>query len=159
MDWGAIKIYRALNLDINESIEVLSRIYRRQKYLDGSRSCREFIGHTESFSMDWKAIETPSRRIPESSMDLNCANFCQEKKKEGHDRCKFVEDLSKSCRAWRKRVFQREEKHIEMNATSKLLKHRSNQHIKLLKKHLSTKKKKKKKCKAFIIQNTHTKQV
>ena len=33
--------------------------------------------------------------------------------------------------------FFKEEKHKEMNATSKLLKHRSNQHIKLSK-HLST---------------------
>ena len=34
------------------------------------------------------------------------------------------------------------EKHIEMNATSKLFKHRSNQHIKLLKTSLNEKKKK-----------------
>ena len=32
-----------------------------------------------------------------------------------------------------KEFFQRDEKHIEMNVTSKLLKHRSNQHVKLSK--------------------------
>jgi len=34
----------ALNLDRNESIEVLSRICQRQKHLDGSRICWESIG-------------------------------------------------------------------------------------------------------------------
>ena len=37
------------------------------------------------------------------------------------------------------RCFQRREKHIEMNATSKLLKHRSDQHIKLSKTSLNKK--------------------
>ena len=32
-----------------------------------------------------------------------------------------------------KEFFQRDEKHIEMKVTSKLLKHRSNQHVKLSK--------------------------
>ena len=90
-------------------------------------------------------------------MDWNCANFCLEKKKKELDRFEIVEDLLRSCWAWRKQVFQREEKHIEMNAKSKLLKHRSNQHIKLSK-HLSiymqSIKKKKKKQKQ---NHTHTK--
>ena len=133
MDRGAIEICQALNIDIYESVKVLSRICRWQKYLDGSRSYWESIDQTESFSMDREAVKKLSRKIPESSMDQNCVNYCQEKKKKGLDRCKSVEDLSKSYRAWRKQVFQREEKHIKMNATSKLLKYRSNQHVKLSK--------------------------
>ena len=82
MDRRAIEIFRALNLNRYESIEVLLRICRRQKYLDGSRFCRESIDQTESFSMD-----------------RDCANFCREKKKEGLDRCKTVEDLPRSYRA------------------------------------------------------------
>lgn len=54
IDWGAIEIYRALNLDRCESVEVLSRICRQQKYLDGSKSYRESIGQTGSYSMDRK---------------------------------------------------------------------------------------------------------
>ena len=93
---------------------------------------QESIGQTESFLIDRETVEKLSRQILESSLDRNCANFCRERN-EGLNRCKFVEDLSRSCRAWRKGVFQREEKHIEMNATSKLLNHRSNQHVKLSK--------------------------
>nr|POF02453.1 hypothetical protein CFP56_28062 [Quercus suber] len=86
MDRGAIEICRALNLDINESVEVLSRICQRQKYLDGSRSYRDSIGQTESFSIDQEAIDKLSRQIPESSMDRKCANFCRERKSNGLDR-------------------------------------------------------------------------
>ena len=51
-----------------ESVEVLSRIYRRQKFLDGSRFCRKSISQTESFSMDREAIETYSRKLDGSNM-------------------------------------------------------------------------------------------
>ena len=44
MDQGAIEICRALNPDWSESIKVMSRIYRWQRYLDASRSCWESIG-------------------------------------------------------------------------------------------------------------------
>ena len=63
MDRGAIEICQALNLDRYESVEVLSRICRRQKFLNGLRFYREFIGQTESFSMDREAIETKSRKL------------------------------------------------------------------------------------------------
>ena len=56
--------------------------------------------------MDREAVEKLSRQSPEISMDQDCANFCWVKKKEGLDRSEFVEDLSRSCRAWRKEVFQ-----------------------------------------------------
>ena len=86
MDWWAIEIYRALNLNRYESVEVLSRICRWQKYLDGSRFYRESIGQTESFLMDREAVEKLLRQIPESSMDQVCINFYQEKKSKGLDR-------------------------------------------------------------------------
>jgi len=44
----SINIFRALNLDRNEFVEVLSRIYQRQNHLDGSRIYWEFIDQTES---------------------------------------------------------------------------------------------------------------
>ena len=84
-----------------------------------------------------EADEHLSRRNPEISMNRDCDKIYREKKKEGLNRRESVEVLSRSCRAWRKWVFQRREEHKEINATCKLLKHRSNQHVKLLK-HLST---------------------
>ena len=102
------------------------------------RCCRGSIDN-KSTLMDWEAIEKLLRQIPESLMDQNCDNFCREKHKEGLDRWESIEDLSRSYWAWRKWVFQREEKHIEMIATIKLLKHRSNQHVKLSKTSLNKK--------------------
>ena len=86
MDRGAIKISWALNLDRYEFVKVLLRICRRQKYLNGSRFCREFIGQTESFSMDQEGVEKLSKQIPESLMDREWANFCRERKSKGLDR-------------------------------------------------------------------------
>ena len=37
--------------------------------LDGSKSCREVIGQTETFLMDRESVEKLSRQIPDSSMD------------------------------------------------------------------------------------------
>ena len=116
-------------------------------YLDRSRRCRESIKRKPT-SMDWEsvedlsarqkvsrwieeAVEILSRRNTKILMDWNCVNFCQEKKKECLDSRESIQDPSRSCQAWRKWVFQRDEKYIKMNATSKLLKHRSKQHIKL----------------------------
>ena len=53
-----------------------------------------------------EAIEHLSRRGPETSMDWDCDKICQDKN-DGLDRRESVEDLSRSCRAWRKGVFQR----------------------------------------------------
>ena len=66
-------------------------------------------------------------------MDRDCIKICRDKKKKGLNGREFFKDLS----SLKKRSFQRKEKHKEMNATSKLLKHRSNQHIKLSKHLLS----------------------
>ena len=89
--------------------------------------------------MDREAVEKLLRQILEILMDQNCDNFYREKNKEGLDRWESIEELSRSYWVWRKWVFQREEKHIEMIATIKLLKHRSNQHVKLLKTSLNKK--------------------
>ena len=72
-------------------------------------------------------------------MDWDCDKISRDKKKEGLDRRKS-NNLSRICREiveLEENEFFKEDKHKEMNATSKLLKHRSNQHIKLSK-HLST---------------------
>ena len=42
---------------ISRSIEEVSRIYREEANLNGSRICQGFIGQTESFLMDREAIE------------------------------------------------------------------------------------------------------
>ena len=86
MDQGAIEIYRALNPDRYESVGMLSRICRRQKFLDGSRLCRGSIGQTKTFSMDQETLKKLSRQIPESSMDRDCIKICQERKSKGLDR-------------------------------------------------------------------------
>ena len=87
-------------------------------------------------------------------MDRESFKIYREKEKEGLDRMEFVEKLS----SLKKTGFSRREKHIEMNATSKLIKHRSNQHIKLSK-HLSTYKQSIHRSKTHTHTHTHTQQV
>ena len=102
----ASTIYRKMQLDGLRSYWDLSSTKSRQRWI-----CRGSID-SKSAWMDRGAVENLSAKqkvsrwigklsiqIPESSMDQNCANFCREKKKEGLDRCKFVEDLSRSYRA------------------------------------------------------------
>ena len=84
-----------------------------------------------------EAVENLLRRNPEISMDWESVKICLEKKKEGLDRKESIQNLSISCWAWKKKVFQRREKHIKMNAVSKQLNQRSNQYVKLSK-HLSS---------------------
>ena len=110
-------ICRALNLNKNEYVEVLSRIYWRQKHLDRSKKLSR-IYRKETQKSWW--IEIPLESV-------------ETRRKKGS----IEGNLSRSYQVWRKWVFRRRKKHIEMNAISKLLKNRSNQHIKLLK-HLLT---------------------
>ena len=49
-----------------EFFKVLSRIYRREKNLNGLNNFREAIEKTETFSMDWESVEKLSRQILES---------------------------------------------------------------------------------------------
>ena len=120
-----------------------------------SRCCRESVDGKNT-SMDreaikksigqqkvawWiaEAVEHLSRRNLETLMDWDCDKISQDKKKEGLDRRKS-DNLSRIYREiveLEENEFFKEDKHKEMNATSKLLKHRSNQHIKLSK-NLST---------------------
>ena len=90
--------------------------------------------------MDRESVEIYREKIKKGSIKRNCREAVELEEKEG---------------------FSIREKHKEMNATSKLLKQRSNQHVKLLK-HLSTcmqsihrSKKKKKNTHT----HTHTKQI
>ena len=104
---------------------------RRSWQIEKLLRCYRAKANLDGSRIYWGSIEKRERRLYRK-------RICQG----------FVEKLS----SLKKRSFSREEKHIKMNATSKLLKQRSNQHVKLLK-HLSTcmqsihrsKKKKKKK--------------
>ena len=132
------RICQALNLDRRESIEDLLRICLRLKDgLDGSRICRESIKQTKSTRnlTRWikEAVEKLSRRNPEISMDRESIKKLSRPEEESS----IERNLLRSCRAWRKKVFSRREKHIEINATYKLLKQTSKSHIKLST-HLST---------------------
>jgi len=76
----SLEIYRALNLDRNESIENLLARQKVTRWIE-------------------EAVENLSRRNPETLMDQECNKIYQEKKKEGLDRREFVEDLSRNRRA------------------------------------------------------------
>ena len=117
---------------------MLSRICQWQKYLDGSRSYQQCISQTGSCSMERRSCQDSIEKKPR---DLDGSKFRQDlsRKEERMARLKrtcwgSIEKLS----SLKKKSFSRREKHIEMNAASKLLKHRSNQHIKLSNTHLST---------------------
>ena len=47
-----------------KSIEVLSKIYQQQKYLNGSNSYREAIGQAEPFLIYQESVEKLSSQIP-----------------------------------------------------------------------------------------------
>ena len=95
--------------------------------------------------MDREFLKKLSRQIPDSSMDQRCDKICQEKKSKGLDRQPLVEDLLRSCQVLEKAIYQRE----ECNQASYSIKDPNN--MLSSQKHLLTKK-----CKAFMIQNTHT---
>ena len=99
----SVEICQALNLDRNKSVEVLSRICQWQKYLDGSRI---YWPNRKKFSQ-WikEVVKNLLRRNPETSMDWENDKIYRENKKDGLNKREFVEDLSRSCRAWRKQEF------------------------------------------------------
>ena len=103
MDRGVVEICQALNLNRNKFVEVLSRICRWQKYLDGSRI---YWPNRKKVSQ-WikEAVKNLLRRNPETSMDWESDKIYRENKKDGLNRREFVEDLSRSYRAWRKQEF------------------------------------------------------
>ena len=70
----------------SQQIEKLSSSYRAEANLDGSNSYWVSIEQTESFLMDRESVEKLSRQSLESSMDQDCVNFYQDKKKVRLDR-------------------------------------------------------------------------
>ena len=100
-----------------------------------SRCCRGSVDGKNT-SMDRESVENLSAKQRAQKfclMDRDSVKICREKRKKGSIEMESVEKLS----SLKKRSFSRKEKYIKMNATSKLLKQRSNQHIKFSK-HLST---------------------
>ena len=98
-------------------IKILSRIYRLdRKFLDGSRSYRDKFQKAQWIEIMLTSVETRRKR---GSIEVNLLRIYRE-----------------AVELEEKRFFK-EEKSKEINATSKLLKHRSNQHIELSK-HLLT---------------------
>ena len=116
------------------------KICRWQKYLDGSRIYREFIGQTKSLENWLDGSKNLSRFYQEETQKSrwieNAIRSIEKRRKKGS----IKDNLSRICQEvveLEENEFFKEEKHKEMNATSKLLNQRSNQHIKLSK-HLST---------------------
>ena len=153
MHLNGSRIFQALNLNRYESVKVLLRICRWQNYLDGSNNYWAAISQTETFLMDRESVEKLSRQIQKSRWIENAIRSIEKRRKKG------LIDVKLSSLI--KRSFQREENTKRWMQTSKLLKHRSNQHVKLSKTSLNQKKKKKKNnnnnnANHSLIQNTHT---
>ena len=150
------RICRTLNLDRNESVEVLSRICRQQKSdLDGSRICREANGQIECLEIWLDGLKKLSRIYWEETQKSQwIENLLRsiEKREIMLDRKRIFRGFVKELSSLKKMCFQ-EAKNTEMKATSKLLKQRSNQHDKLSK-HLLTQK-----HSIHRSKHTHTKQV
>ena len=103
--------------------------------------------------MDQEAFEKLSiRQIAKkfSLMDRGSVEISIEKRKEGLDRKEFVDDLSRSCRAWRKQFFKGGKTHKdECNQASNSTKDPINM--------LSSQNISQQICKAFIdSEHTHT---
>ena len=92
---------------------------------------------------------------------LDGSRICQESieqticTKNWLDGKKIYRESVEKLSSLKKRSFSREEKHIQMNATSKLLKQRSTQYVKLSK-HLSTNKQSIHRSKTHTHTHTHT---
>ena len=152
MDWS---IYQ----DLSSTKSRKKWIYRRQKHLDGSRIYQESFSQTKSSEILALWIKKLSRfylrRNPKTSMNRVLLRSIEKRRKKSSIEGNLSRIYREAVELEKKWVFQRREKHIEMNATSKLLKHRSNQHINLSK-HLSTYKQSIQDPKHT---HTHTKQV
>ena len=108
---------------------------------------------TQWSSMDWGSYRAAIKEIESFLIDRTSYRECDNKKLKGLDRWPICQELSRSYRDCLKIVFQRREEHrYECNQTC----YSTNDPINIWssQKHLLTKKKKK--CKAFKIQNTHT---
>ena len=114
---------------------VRGAIEKKPRNLDGSRMCQGSIEQT--------------KRSEEKLDGLACYRESIESKAKRLDRGGCVKVSVEKLSSLKKKRFSREEKHIKMNATNKLLNQRSKQHIKLqnISQHL---------CKASIDPKTHT---
>ena len=90
----------------------------------------------EKLTSKQKVQKYSLRRNLEISMDRGSVEIYQEKRKKGSIEMNLSRIYWEAIEL-KENEFFNEEKHKEMNATSKLLKQKSNQHIKLSK-HLST---------------------
>ena len=90
----------------------------------------------EKLTSKQKVQKYSLRRNLEISMDRGSVKIYQEKRKKGSIEMNLSRIYWEAIE-FKENEFFNEEKHKEMNATSKLLKQKSNQHIKLSK-HLST---------------------
>ena len=133
------RICWALNLDKNESVEMLSRICRWQnspwwikdlwRSYRADRMLRNFLRWIEKLLRTYWEETQKSRWIKNLLRSIEKREIMLDRKRIFRGFVKELSSLKKMC-------FQ-EAKNTEMKATSKLLKQRSNQHDKLSK-HLST---------------------
>ena len=146
------------------AIEILSSTNSRQINL--SRCCQEFVDG-KSTSMDRTAIEKLSakqnlsrwienlsrsyrEKFQKASMDQKCVKIYWEKKSNSLDRQLSIEKLSSLIKtSFSKRGKKHKNKYNQASYSNK-----NPNNILSSQKHLLTQK-----CKAFMIQNTHTKQV
>ena len=77
--------------------------------------------------MDRESVEKLSRQSLESSMDQDCVNFYQDKKKvrldrqQSIERCQETIEMYKNSFSKKKKQFFKEEKNTDMNAIKKAL--------------------------------------
>ena len=137
-------MWKTMHVRGSWQIEKLWSCYQAEANLDGSRICRGSISQTECLEIlawwieklsrcCWDSVKNKPRNLDGSKISRDAINV-EVRKLNRSGICQgSVEKLS----SLKKMSFSREEKHIKMNATSKLLKQRSNQHVKLSR-HLST---------------------
>ena len=145
-------------MDRNICREGVKEIEARGNHLNGSRSCWGAIKKKpkdlDGSRMCWGSVEETKR----SEENLDGSAYCRvsiESKAKRLNRKGCVEVSVKKLSSLKKRSFSREEKHIQMNTTSKLLKQRSTQYVKLSK-HLSTNKQSIHRSKTHTHTHTHT---
>ena len=138
-------------------IKNLLRIYQVDKEHKNlsqwiEKAVENVLSRNPEISMDREAIEMLSRRQraqENSSMDWESVEDLLRKEKDKLDRKESFEDLSRSCQAWRKGVFQ------GGRNTRKYMQQASNS-TKDPNNMLSSQNSTQHRCKAFIDPNTHT---
>ena len=150
---GSVGSKKSVSMD-RESVENLSSRQRAHKFVSMDwRSCRECVDQ-EPKNLDemrcyWDSIKKKPRNLNRSRSCWDAIEKAESTRKflnesriyrERRKKSLIERNLSRICRGaveLEEKEFLKEEKHKEINATSKLLNQRFNQHIKLSK-HLST---------------------